>query len=225
MKLLQATWLLLVAAAAPAAWGGVVESYESGLGNVSNDGSPGAPTIQTSTDWATNGTNSAKYTLNASWNWIWNYHNVLPSVVDVAANKYLLVDFNVVSGQFKLGGIGANSNAGWMQQDAWNDALTPPGGAGQILQLPDYSSGENRGYGVFNAGATGTFVWNYKARGLNPTGAEMYLSFQFTLQGPQGSVIHLDNLRVANNIPEPTALACVALAACGALAARRRRTR
>ena len=181
----------------------VVESYENGLGYVSNDGSAGAPTIEESTAWATEGTKSAKFTLNANWNWIWNYHDVLPSVADVAANQYFAFDFKVASGQFKMAGIGGNGDGGWRQQDAWNNFYPQPGGDLQLLPLPAWTSGENRGYGVFVAGDTGTFVWDYKAAGFNPTEFNAWATFQIVLQGPSGSVIHFDNLRVLGGPPQP----------------------
>jgi hypothetical protein len=215
-------FVLAIVARAPSLRAGVVESYEAGVDNVTLEAGADSPSVAASSVWATHGVNSAKFTLNGDWAWKWNYHNVLPSVADVAANKYLLFDFNVVSGQFKLGGMAANSNGGWKQQDSWNDALAQPGGAGQLLPLPTYSSGENRGFGVFIAGATGTFAWDYKTAGFAPAVGDTYASFQINLQGPSGSVIHLDNLRVANAIPEPAALALIGSALGSLLFARRR---
>lgn len=182
---------------------GVVESYESGVGNVTLDAGENSPTVEQSPLFATDGVSSAKFTLNGDWLWRWNTHNVLPALEDVASSQYLVFDFTVASGQFKLGGIAANGNGGWKQQDAWNDALTQPGGAGQILNLPTYVGGENRGFGTFVAGDTGTFVWDYVAAGFAPAAGDTYLQFALNLQGPAGSVIHLDNLRVTGNAPQP----------------------
>ncbi len=182
---------------------GVVESYEDGVSNVTVDAGEDSPTVEQSPLFATDGVSSAKFTLNGDWVWKWNTHNVLPAVEDVAAKQFLVFDFTVASGQFKLGGIAANGNSGWAQQDTWNDALTKPGGAGQVLNLPTYVSGENRGYGVFVAGDTGTFVWDYLAAGFAPSVTDTYLQFAINLQGPAGSVIHLDNLRVTGDAPQP----------------------
>ena len=213
---------LALVAVATNARAGVVESYESGVGNVTLEAGADSPSVEVSNLWATNGVNSAKFTLNGDWVWKWNYHNVLPNVADLAANQFLLFDFNIVSGQFKLGGLSGNSNGGWKQQDSWNDALPQPGGAGQLLPLPTYVAGENRGYGVFSAGATGTFAWNYKAAGFAPAAGNTYASFQINLQGPRGSVIHLDNLRVANAIPEPATFGVAGVAFISFFAVRRR---
>lgn len=201
-------WHLVLAGAALAGTplslqAGVVESYENGVGAVTLDPTEGSPTVEQSPLFATDGAYSAKFTLNADWAWKWNTHNVLPALADVASKRYLVFDFTVASGQFKLGGIAANGNSGWKQQDAWNDALTQPGGAGQVLNLPTYVGGENRGFGTFVAGDTGTFVWDYIAAGFAPTPTDTYLDFALNLQGPAGSVIHLDNLRVTGDAPQP----------------------
>ena len=95
---------------------GVVESYESGVGNVTLDAGENSPTVEQSPLFATDGVSSAKFTLNGDWLWRWNTHNVLPALEDVASSQYLVFDFTVASGQFKLGGIAANGNGGWKQQ-------------------------------------------------------------------------------------------------------------
>jgi hypothetical protein len=202
-SILHFTALVLLIGAGSAR-GGVVESYESGVGNVTVDVSEGSPTVESSTLFPTEGAQSAKFTMTSDWAWRWNTHNVLPSVADVIANQYLVFDVTVPTGQIKLAGIAANSQTTtWKQQDAWSDALTQPGGAGQLLQLPTFVTGENRGYGTLATGATATYIWDYKAAGFTPGLADTYVQFALNFQGPTGSVVHVDNLRVTGAPPQP----------------------
>jgi hypothetical protein len=46
-------------------------------------------------------------------------------------------------------------------------------------------------------------VWDYKAAGFEPTTFDTYANFAIAMQGPAGSVIHLDNFRVSGAPPVP----------------------